>query len=170
MVGIIIFTTIILLLGGYMFWASKKGVIICNNIGQSIPLDYEVIKDHCIPLITLTSLHGDKYTFLVDSGSTWNFLHKDLILDFSLEERKDLGSGSYYGVEGNTKIVPTHELTFTYRNSTLKDKYLLGDFGSAFSKIERTIGKPLHGIVGVPFLRNHGMLLDLSRMIVWKKL
>lgn len=54
-----------------------------NNPNQSIPIEYEVLTDHNIPLITLTAGNNWKYTFIVDSGASDNYLNKAVLAEIA---------------------------------------------------------------------------------------
>lgn len=170
MVGQIIYLTVLFFIVAALIWSYRAGAIIVSNIGKSIPIDYEVMGEHGVPLITLTSLHGKKYTFLVDTGANSNYFSKALIEDFTEEQRKPLTTTSFYGVDGIDRAASTSELTFTHRNSKLTDIYMIADMAGVFERYQETIGKEIHGILGTTFLKKHGMNLDINRMIVWERL
>lgn len=170
MIGQIVYPVTLLLIVLGMFWALKRGTLVANSLSQSIPVEYESLEESKIPLITLTSLNGMKYTFLVDTGASANYLNACLLQDFNEEERHIQGQDSFYGAEGQDNSATIHTLTFTHRNSKLTDEYLATDISVALGRLSADLGKDIHGILGVPFLRKHSFSLDVNRMMVWKKL
>lgn len=170
MVGQIIYLVILLLIVTGVGYAAKKGAVIFTNPSEHIPVDYEVLTEFGTPLITLTSQHGTKYTFLVDTGANSCYLDARVIDEFSEEERKAIKGSTYYGVDGADRTALDYMLTFTHRNSKLTDLYTVASLEGVFQRYEESIGKRIHGVLGIPFLKNHGMNLDINRMVVWKKL
>lgn len=170
MVGQIVYLVILLLVVSGLWYANKKGALIITNPADNIPVDYEVLAEYGTPLITLKSQHGTKYTFLVDTGANACYLDSRILGEFNEEERTAVSRGSFYGVEGTDREAVDYVLTFTHRNSKLTDKYTTADLSGVFNRYKDSIGREIHGVLGVPFLKKHGMNLDINRMVVWKKL
>lgn len=169
MIGSIIFLVIILSIfsiGWYMF---REGMLVANSISNSIPIEYEAWKEGHLPLITLTSQHGIKYTFLVDTGANSNYIASELLVDFNEEEQNVLSKESFFGADGTDMAGTNHRIQFTHRNVKLTDEYMATGM-DALRKLGESLKQPVHGIIGTPFLRHHGLTVDLNRMIVWKKL
>lgn len=169
MVGQIIYLTVLLLIVVGLYIGYQKGFYLVNDVAKSIPIDYEVFREHELPLITLKSKHGVKYTFLVDTGANANYIASSLLPEFSEGEQNVLSEDSFYGAGGTDMSGTYHQLHFTHRNVKLSDEYMATDM-EAFQKLSESLRQPIHGIVGTPFLRKHDLTVDLNRMIVWKKL
>lgn len=169
MIGQIIYLVILFLIVLGMYISYKRGSLIVNSVGNSIPVEFETTGDDGLPLITLTSCHGAKYTFLVDTGASANYIDARVLREFNEEERTVIAEDSFYGAVGDSTSATVHTLTFTHRNSKLTDNYLSTNM-SAFDRLKDSLGKEVHGVLGNPFLRNHGFTLDVNRMMVWKTL
>lgn len=169
MTGTFIFIGILLLIIVGMIVSLKKGVLVMNNPNQSIPIEYEVLTDHNIPLITLTAGNNRKYTFIVDSGASDNYLNKAVLAEIAGDVAPSI-KGKFYGADGKPRITESYELLFTYRRAKYLDTYLVTDLSAMVENLKEDIKQEIHGVLGVSFLKAHGMSVDINRMIVWKKL
>lgn len=170
MIGQIIYLALLVFVFIGLYYCMNKGLISFNSIDQSIPVEYEVLEANKVAIITLTSKHGSKYSFLVDTGASANYIDELVLTEFEPQEQTVVARDSFYGIEGNQKGASVHTLQFTFRNSKLIDNYLSANMSVVFSKLSADIGREIHGILGIPFLRHHGFSLDVNRMMVWKKL
>lgn len=102
----------------------REGMLVVNSISNSIPIEYEAWKEGCLPLITLTSQHGIKYTFLVDTGANSNYIASDLLMEFDEEEQNVLSKESFFGADGTDMVGTNHRIQFTHRNVKLTDEYM----------------------------------------------
>lgn len=169
MTGTLIFISILLLIIVGMIISLRKGVLVVNDLSQSIPIEYEVLTDHNVPLITLTAGNGRKYTFIVDSGASDNYLNKAALLDIAGDVTPS-GKGAFYGADGKARATESYDLLFTYRRAKYHDTYLVADLSSMVDNLKRDLNHDIHGVLGVSFLKHHGMSVDINRMIVWKNL
>lgn len=141
-----------------------------SALKDSIPLDWEIMRDSQVPIATFTFSNGKKYTFLIDSGASHNYLSDTVLKDFEESQLNRGSNAKFFGVDGVEKESGIINFTFTHRNSKFSDEFLTADMRNGLEKLGHEVGTNIHGIIGVSFLRKYGLSIDLSRMLVWKKI
>lgn len=174
MIAIVSYFTLLLFILGIILYSIRTKINkysedtenFIYNYEDAIPIEWEVIKEHNVPLITLTFPNSGKFTFLVDSGASHNYIDNEAFTNF-----KDVtpveGAHTYYGASGEEKQTNEYSLFFTYRNSHFEDNFLVADL-SGLNKLSAEVKTNIVGVIGVSFLKKYGLSIDLNRMIVWK--
>ncbi len=118
-----------------------------------------------LPLI-LTSGKLKNLCFLIDTGSTQNFLF-DFIYEHFKEEFKLLeGSYKAMGIEGHYKEYPIIEATFNFEGTNYTSTFSVLSASEAIKQIQDETGAQIHGILGIPFLTENKWIIDFENLAI----
>ena len=115
-----------------------------------------------MPLI-LTSGKKKNVCFLIDTSSTCNIL-----FSFVYEHFKD----EFHFIEENMGLkcwfqeCATVEGTFNFDGTEYTSTFAVVKANDAIAKIQEETGVQLHGILGIPFLKENKWKIDFEKMIV----
>ena len=118
-----------------------------------------------LPLI-LTSGKLKNLCFLIDTGSTQNFLF-DFVYEHFKEEFKLLeGSSKAMGIEGHHKECPVIEATFNFEGADCTSTFSVLSASEAIRQIQDETGVQIHGILGIPFLTENKWIIDFENLTI----
>ncbi len=118
-----------------------------------------------LPLI-LTSGKLKNLCFLIDTGSTHNFLF-DFVYDHFKDEFKLLDqTQNLVGIEGHYKETPTIEATFNFEGINYTSTFSVLDASEAIKQVQEETGIQIHGVFGVQFLMENKWIIDFEQMRV----
>lgn len=178
MIAILVYFTLLFAILGWVLYTIRKSITgytdsvssLTGSLENSIPIDWEIMKENQIPIITFTFQNGQKYTFLVDSGANNSYLSDTVLEDFDKSQIIMDDTNRFFGIDGVERSSDMITLSFTHRNSKFTEIFMIADLSLSMGKMSDIIGKEVHGIIGVSFLKKYGMSIDLNRMLVWKRL
>ncbi|WP_251623910.1 hypothetical protein [Odoribacter lunatus] len=118
-----------------------------------------------LPLI-LTSGKLKNICFLIDTGSTQNFL-LDFVYEHFKEEFKLLEDFSRtMGIEGHYKEYPIIEATFNFEGTNYTSTFSVLNASEAIKQLQDETGVQIHGILGIPFLTENKWIIDFENLAV----
>ena len=118
-----------------------------------------------LPLI-LTSGKLKNLCFLIDTGSTHNFLF-DFVYDHFKDEFKLLDqTQNLVGIEGHYKETPTIEATFNFEGINYTSTFSVLDASEAIKQVQEETGIQIHGVFGVQFLMENKWIIDFEQLNV----
>lgn len=121
-----------------------------------------------LPIIILYN-NGNKYNFLLDTGSTDSHINKAVIDSGNIMYTESEQSKSVYGMEGNLVEVKTANITFSLDRKEFSDIFLINDLGAAFDNIKKENGVTLHGILGTSFFNKYRYVIDFNKYIAYSE-
>jgi hypothetical protein len=150
----------------YIIWLLYFKEKYCKEYNISFNYSYNKIK---VPLIKF-QWQGELYYFLLDTGSNVNIIdskffeqHKtNMKVTSDKSEILSLGNG-YFPTEKVHLDLNYSKVSFPYT------MFVVSDLSASFNEIERMIKQPVIGIIGSPFLREHGFKIDFTALAVWIK-
>lgn len=142
------------------------------NIGYTTPI-YDSISiresmDLCdLPIITLVN-NGNKYNFLVDSGSNENHVCSKALATMIGEDTGNILN--VQGFNGSAEGYTSKMADLTYKDRVFTTElYEAKDLDISFEAVKSNTGVTLHGILGNNFLREYGYVLDFEELIIYPK-
>lgn len=114
-----------------------------------------------LPII-LTSGRLNNICFLIDTGSTHNYLFDFVYNHFKdefkmLDERRNM-----IGIEGHIKENPTIEATFNFEGVDFTSTFSILDASEVVRHLMKEDGIQIHGIIGIEFLLEHKWIIDFK--------
>lgn len=119
-----------------------------------------------LPVITFYN-EGTKLNFLLDTGSSMNVINNAIIE--TLVYTKLEGSGTVYGMEGNTMDIDYVSMKFTHGKDLYTSIFQVVNMQKAFDKIKEEYGVTIHGILGSTFFKDYEYILDFESLIAYSK-
>lgn len=118
-----------------------------------------------LPLI-LTSGRKKNVCFLIDTGSIHNtlfsFVYEHFKDDFRIiEENKET-----MGIESRFQESITVEGTFNFEGTEYTSTFAVVKANDTITQLQEDTGVQLHGILGIPFLKENKWKIDFEKMIV----
>ena len=118
-----------------------------------------------LPLI-LTSGRKKNVCFLIDTGSTHNtlfsFVYEHFKDDFRIiEENKET-----MGIESRFQESITIEGSLNFEGTEYTSTFAVVKANDTITQLQEDIGVQLHGILGIPFLKENKWKIDFEKMIV----
>lgn len=118
-----------------------------------------------LPLI-LTSGKLKNICFLIDTGSTQNFLF-DFVYEHFKEEFKLLeDSSGVMGIEGHYKECPVIEATFNFEGKDYTSVFAVLDASDAVKQVQKESGIQIHGVLGIQFLIENKWIIDFENLAI----
>ena len=118
-----------------------------------------------LPLI-LTSGKLKNLCFLIDTGSTQNFLFNFVYEHFKEEFKLLEDSSRTMGIEGNYKECPTIEATFNFEGTSYTSTFSVLNASEAIKQLQDETGVQIHGILGIPFLTENKWIIDFGNLVI----
>lgn len=119
-----------------------------------------------LPIITFYN-ESTKLNLLLDTGSTMNVINSRILE--SLNYTKLEGSGTVYGMEGNTISIEYISMTITHGKDSYLSTFQLIDMQKSFDNIKEEYGVQVHGILGNDFFKKYEYVLDFESLIAYSK-
>lgn len=121
------------------------------------------IKKLGLPTISL-KINETPFRFLVDSGSTENYITKTA-LDMVSQSAELLGRTSTYGIDGVESIQEVVKLSYVLGGREKTQGF--GVFtGGTFDKIQQEMGIRIDGVLGLPFMLVNRVNIDYANMCI----
>ena len=121
------------------------------------------IKALGLPTISL-KINGTPFRFLVDSGSTENYITK-AALDKVCQSAEMLGEASTYGIDGVESILEVVKISYVLGGREKTQGF--GVFtGSTFDKIQQEMGIRIDGVLGLPFMLMNKVIIDYANLCI----
>ncbi len=178
MIAVVVYFTLLLVILGVILYKVRSQVSeytegarsYCNGISEGIPIEWEIVQNRNVPLITLNFPTVGRLTFLVDSGASHNYIDSEVFSSkFNPQLFNTTEGGTFYGVDGTERFSSMCNLSFTYRRSHFEDEFLISDLSTMTGRLSTELKVKIVGVIGVSFLKKYGLSIDLGHMIVWKK-
>lgn len=119
-----------------------------------------------LPVITFY-VKDKKLHFLLDTGSNYSALNKNIIK--TIEHKESEKKGQIYGIDGIIHEINYAEITLSYRDKKYQEEFQLIDLEDSFGRIKEEFGVTLHGIIGSAFMEKYKYVLDFKEMIAYSK-
>lgn len=118
--------------------------------------------------IELTNDDGRKgnLCFLIDTGSTINIIYKFVCKYFTKSFIELEGSGSIIGFEGQEHKTQYVGITFQLDGKAYSGVFSVIEEYKGMKHIENKFGIQIHGVLGMPFLRANGWIIDLNKSVI----
>lgn len=116
-----------------------------------------------LPIATFTQ-NEKELNFLVDTGSEYNSIDKNILEKIKHKKIKDNSVTRLIGV-GGTQDVSACEIPFQFEGKDFEAKFLVTDFEKAFNQLKKLHGIQLHGLIGAKFLVENNIVLDFKNLI-----
>lgn len=124
-------------------------------------------KNSTTPIITFNR-NGKEMNFILDSGSSVSAVDKKILKDFDIQELD--GSINVVGVDGVPSTAGYCSMGMKFNQTDYYYTFIVKDFNNAFTALEQSIGKPIHGILGSDFMGDNEIILDFKNLnVVWQK-
>lgn len=115
-----------------------------------------------LPLI-LTSGKLKNICFMIDTGSTHNFLF-DFVYNHFKDEFNILNNTQLLmGIEGHYKETPIIEATFNFEGTDYTSTFSVLEANEAISQVQDETGVQIHGVLGVQFLIENKWIIDFNK-------
>ena len=120
-----------------------------------------------LPVVTMMN-NGEKYNFMLDTGSTDNHISNMALKSMSCVPTEKVIS--IKGFNGNEKGNRGYNVKLNYKDKEFHvEAYLSPSLDSTFDWIKKDTGVQLHGIIGNKFLQQYGYILDFYNLKVYAK-
>lgn len=104
--------------------------------------------------------------FLIDTGSTINIIYKFVCKYFTKSFIELEGSGSIIGFEGQEHKTQYVGITFQLDGKAYSGVFSVIEEYKGMKHIENKFGIQIHGVLGMPFLRANGWIIDLNKSVI----
>lgn len=122
-----------------------------------------------LPVLTLDN-NGNKYKFIIDSGSNGCHIDKRIMDKLDVEDTKETGRSMVAVGSGLMEASKsTAQVKFSLNNCVFSIPFAVEDLSAAFDYIKKTDGMSIHGILGSNFLRANKWVLDFSEYVAYMK-
>lgn len=160
MIYIVLFITIILLIGGaeYIRRHSKKL--------KTMMSFKEAIDLVGLPIVTLYQ-NGNKYNFLLDTGANYCVIDSNWLDRIKFKETDIISRVS--GIEGNDVTCNIVEIDLYRGEAHYSTTFQTVDMAVAFGAIKKESGVTITGILGSDFFVKYQYMLDYKDMIAYSK-
>lgn len=118
-----------------------------------------------LPLI-LTSGRKKNVCFLIDTGSTHNMLFSFVYEHFKDDFRIIEENQETMGIESRFQESITVEGTFNFEGTEYTSTFAVVKANDMITQLQEDTGVQLHGILGIPFLKENKWKIDFEKMIV----
>lgn len=118
-----------------------------------------------LPLI-LTSGRKKNVCFLIDTGSTHNTLFSFVYEHFKDDFRIIEENQETMGIESRFQESITVEGTFNFEGTEYTSTFAVVKANDMITQLQEDTGVQLHGILGIPFLKENKWKIDFEKMIV----
>ena len=118
-----------------------------------------------LPLI-LTSGRKKNVCFLIDTGSTHNTLFSFVYEHFKDDFRIIEENQETMGIESSFQESITVEGTFNFEGTEYTSTFAVVKANDMITQLQEDTGVQLHGILGIPFLKENKWKIDFEKMIV----
>lgn len=147
--------------------ANKEGVGYKKSESNNV-ISIKESLDLCnLPIITFTN-NGNKYNFVLDSGSSESHTSKSVI-DTMISTDSD-NTMSIIGFAGNHEVNPSKVVELEYKDMIFTTNlYVSEGLDVTFKNLKESMGVTLHGIIGNDFLVKNGYILDFYNAIAYTK-
>lgn len=148
-------------------------IINLSGIGDKKPkfdtISIRESMDLCnIPVATFMN-NGNKFNFVLDSGSSESHISKSAISNMVAESS---GRGvDVQGFNGNEKMNQGMIVDLTYKDRVFTTELFVSPaLDQSFAEVKKNLGVQLHGIIGTDFLKEYGYVLDFYDLVAYSKL
>ena len=131
---------------------------------MEFPLDFGLYKTD-LPLI-LTSGKLKNVCFLIDTGSTHNFIFSFVYEHFKDEFHTLKETQKTMGIEGNFQECKTVEATFNFEGSEYTSTFAIVDATRAMYQVLEETDVQIHGVLGIQFLLENKWCIDFEKRTV----
>ncbi|MGN1157028.1 MAG: retropepsin-like aspartic protease [Agathobacter sp.] len=131
---------------------------------MEFPLNFGLYKTG-LPLI-LTSGKLKNVCFLIDTGSTHNFIFSFVYEHFKDEFHTLKETQKTMGIEGNFQVCKTVEATFNFEGTEYTSTFAIVDATSAMSQVQEETDVQIHGVLGIQFLLENKWRIDFEKRTV----
>ena len=121
-----------------------------------------------MPIVTFRN-NGNKYNFLLDTGSTDCHVNKAVVESGQLEYDEMESTKNVFGMEGNPVSVNMINVTLALNDMEFNDAFIVNDLSAAFDSIKRENGVTLHGILGTSFFDKYKYVIDFGKYVAYSK-
>ena len=111
--------------------------------------------------------NGSKLNFLLDTGANTSVINHSA-LD-SISYKKEDGTGTLFGMEGNKIEVCYVTIPLEYKDKVYEDCFQVVDMSQSFNQIKSESGVTLHGVLGSMFFQKYQYVLDFKSLIAYSK-
>lgn len=129
----------------------------------SIAFD-SIYKDLELPIITLNN-NGREFNFLVDTGANMSIFNSRYIDDLKYDPIPN-AQGTMYGVDGSIRTIEYIQIILSKNKDQFLDVFQLTDLDSAFGRIMRDYGIPIHGVLGGSFLDKYKCIIEYNNYCI----
>lgn len=118
-----------------------------------------------LPLI-ITTGKLKNLCFLIDTGSTHNYLF-DFVYEHFKREFKLLDyTTKSMGIEGHYKESPVIEATFNFEEVDYTSSFSIIDAADSIAQVQEETGVQIHGVLGIPFLVENKWVIDFENYTI----
>lgn len=104
--------------------------------------------------------------FLIDTGSTHNTLFSFVYEHFKDDFRIIEENQETMGIESSFQESITVEGTFNFEGTEYTSTFAVVKANDMITQLQEDTGVQLHGILGIPFLKENKWKIDFEKMIV----
>ena len=119
-----------------------------------------------LPIVTFYN-NGNKLNFLLDTGANTSVINHSALSSTSY--KKEEGTGTLFGMEGNKIEVCYVTIPLEYKDKVYEDHFQVVDMSQSFNQIKSESGVTLHGVLGSMFFQKYQYVLDFKSLIAYSK-
>lgn len=119
------------------------------------------------PLVTFTN-NGNKYNFIIDTGSNNSFVSSDAVESMNVIPIDDTNSVIAYS--GESEAMNSVMVILGYKESKYHAKTIVSNhLTESFKQVKSNYGVQLHGILGCDFLEKYDYVIDFNTYQIHSK-
>lgn len=120
-------------------------------------------------LAVVTFQQGDtKINLILDTGSSDNVIDKRALEKLEYEEVE--GKAEVIGLTGDISEAKVCSLKTKYKDKDYEYFYVVADLEKPFTRLKKTHGVTLHGIIGTKFFEKYKYILDFEKLVAYSKM
>ena len=154
------FTSLLALFGGGYLYTQRH-----KRKKQSIPLSSDYARTGMILL--RTTINNKRCVFLLDTGAEISSLEESKAKELGLTLQKSESNICGIGGETNTTLITQAEVK--YQHKTFPVDFYIINMVEVFRKIKASTGVTVHGILGMDFIYESGLILDFNKKTLYFK-
>lgn len=108
------------------------------------------------------NISGKDHTFIVDTGSSDNFIIPRVFESINEHDKAVTAEGSYYGADGNPQGIKYADIIYSVCNDNFIGNFGVLDTNLALDNLERDNNLKISGMLGLSFLIMHKCNIDYN--------